>query len=258
MTSVWLGPGASGLALIRRVRLNGTEAIQGCILDWPRVRQWLLGEVKDLLPSAQLEPRTAPARGEEYLLASLPLRLIPGALANPPEGSAQFLPGLAAAWGGILLAISAMVALFVGTLALSERRATFVSAVTHELRTPLTTFRMYTEMLAKGMVSNEKQRDYLDTLHREANRLGHLVENVLAYARLQRGRKTRKLGGTLQRFWGSHRIGPPGCDTRPLLAKQPKGCWPSLIVSWHAEFAVAQRGPKWHSALERRWLIPAL
>lgn len=193
MTSVWLGPGASGLALIRRVRLNGTEAVQGCILDWPRIRQWLLGEVKDLLPSAQLEPRTAPARGEEYLLASMPLRLIPGALANPPERSAQFLPGLAAAWGGILLAISAMVALFVGTLALSERRAAFVSAVTHELRTPLTTFRMYTEMLAKGMVSNEKQREYLDTLHREANRLGHLVENVLAYARLQRGRKGRQL-----------------------------------------------------------------
>jgi len=193
MTSVWLEQQPDALALIRRARLAGTDSIQGCILDWPGIRQWLLGEIKDLLPAAQLEPRTAPARGEDYLLASLPVRLAPGPLANPPTGSAQFLPGLAAAWGGILLAISAIVALFVGTLALSERRAAFVSAVTHELRTPLTTFRMYTEMLSQGMVSKEQHQEYLDTLHREANRLGHLVENVLAYARLQPGSKARQL-----------------------------------------------------------------
>jgi len=193
MTSVWLEQETGALALIRRARVAGTDSIQGCILDWPGIRQWLLGEIKDLLPAAQLEPRTGPARGEDYLLASLPVRLTPGQLVNPPAGSGQFLPGLAAAWGGILLAISAIVALFVGTLALSERRAAFVSAVTHELRTPLTTFRMYTEMLSQGMVSKEQHQEYLDTLHREANRLGHLVENVLAYARLQRGSKARQL-----------------------------------------------------------------
>ena len=30
----------------------------------------------------------------------------------------------------------------------------------------------------------------------------------------QRGRKRQKLGGTLQRFWASHRIGPPRSDIR--------------------------------------------
>ena len=39
----------------------------------------------------------------------------------------------------------------------------------------------------------------------------------------QRGRKRQKLGGTLQRFWASHRNGPPRCDTRPPVARQPKG-----------------------------------
>jgi len=64
-----------------------------------------------------------------------------------------------------------------------------VSAVTHELRTPLTTLRMYTEMLADGMVQDEPQRrSYLQTLRAEADRLGHLVENVLAYSRLERKR----------------------------------------------------------------------
>jgi signal transduction histidine kinase len=60
--------------------------------------------------------------------------------------------------------------------------------VTHELRTPLTTFRMYAEMLAEEMVADDAtRRQYCETLRGEADRLSHLVENVLAYARLERG-----------------------------------------------------------------------
>jgi signal transduction histidine kinase len=67
-----------------------------------------------------------------------------------------------------------------GMMALSERRASFVSSVTHELRTPLATFKLYSEMLADGMVREEaKKQQYLETLTGEADRLGHLVENVL-------------------------------------------------------------------------------
>jgi signal transduction histidine kinase len=93
----------------------------------------------------------------------------------------------------VLLAAAAVGLLLWGTVALSERRGDFVSAVTHELRTPLTTFRMYSEMLAEGMVADEaKRRRYLLTLRAEAQRLSHLVENVLAYARLERGRALRR------------------------------------------------------------------
>jgi signal transduction histidine kinase len=71
---------------------------------------------------------------------------------------------------------------------LSDRRATFVSAVTHELRTPLTTFHLYSDMLAEGMVKDEaKKKSYLTTMRREAERLNHLVENVLSYSRVERG-----------------------------------------------------------------------
>jgi signal transduction histidine kinase len=95
---------------------------------------------------------------------------------------------LAVAWGAVLLAGIAVAVLLNGAISLSERRGAFVSAVTHELRTPLTTFKMYSEMLADGMVRDESQRkSYLTTLCSEANRLSHLVENVLAYARLERG-----------------------------------------------------------------------
>ncbi len=62
------------------------------------------------------------------------------------------------------------------------------------MRTPLTTFQMYAEMLAEGMVVDEqKRREYLNTLRAESIRLTHLVENVLAYARLERGRTDRRL-----------------------------------------------------------------
>jgi signal transduction histidine kinase len=45
---------------------------------------------------------------------------------------------------------------------------------------------MYTEMLAGGLVPAAERESYLATLHAEAERLGHLVENVLAYSRLER------------------------------------------------------------------------
>ena len=101
---------------------------------------------------------------------------------------------LLVAWGCVLLAAVAVAVLLAGVIRLSDRRAAFVSAVTHELRTPLTTFHMYTEMLAEGMVPDqERQQEYLGTLRSEASRLSHLVENVLAYARLERGRTDGRL-----------------------------------------------------------------
>jgi signal transduction histidine kinase len=49
---------------------------------------------------------------------------------------------------------------------------------------------MYAEMLADNMVPDEtSRRTYLETLRVEADRLTHLVENVLLYARLERGRR---------------------------------------------------------------------
>ncbi len=121
------------------------------------------------------------------MMAVLPVTLVGGQppapiVTRPPVRLALWLT-----WCLLALAAVAVALLLRGVLALSERRAAFVSAVTHELRTPLTTFRMYVEMLAGGMVEGERARgDYLETLRREADRLTHLVENVLTYARLER------------------------------------------------------------------------
>lgn len=177
------------LFLARRVIANGGEYIQGAWLDWPSLERFLLEGVRDLLPDARLEPiaEPTPEMTGQRILAALPVRLIPGRSAEAPAGTASPLRlSLAAAWAGLLLAGVAVAVLLAGALSLSERRGAFVSAVTHEMRTPLTTFRMYTEMLNKGMVPAEKRTRYLDTLRLEADRLAHLVENVLSYARLER------------------------------------------------------------------------
>ena len=129
------------------------------------------------------------AEKDAHRLAFMPVKLVTPSLvfAPLPFWSPLRLP-LAVAWACVLLAGLAVAILLHGTVSLSERRAAFVSAVTHELRTPLTTFKMYSEMLAEDMVPDPARRkQYLQTLCSEANRLGHLVENVLAYARLERG-----------------------------------------------------------------------
>lgn len=175
------------LYLVRRVRRGGTEQMQGIWLDWPALRGWLLGQVKDLLPGADLLPGDDPTTDPGRRIALLPVRLNPGslpALASPVWTPARLT--LAVSLGAIALVLAAVAALLFGSLRQSQRRADFVSAVTHELRTPLTTFRLYTDMLAEGMVAPAEQRDYLGTLRTEADRLGHLVENVLAYSRLER------------------------------------------------------------------------
>jgi signal transduction histidine kinase len=68
--------------------------------------------------------------------------------------------------------------------ALANARERFVAAVSHELRTPLAQIRMFSELLSNDMVrSPEQARRWLGVIHREAIRLGALVENVLIFAR---------------------------------------------------------------------------
>lgn len=178
------------LLLTRRVSQGGASVIQGAWVDWPQLRANLLEAVSDLFPAAALEPAPAGTSGGTDLLASLPIRFRPGLREMPaaPFWSPLKL-SLATAWGCVLLASAAVALVLRGMMLLSERRAAFVSAVTHELRTPLATFKLYSEMLADGLVKDpEKRQSYLETLTTEADRLGHLVENVLSYSRLERGK----------------------------------------------------------------------
>jgi signal transduction histidine kinase len=192
MKPVWLH---DHLFLARRVVLGKNQYVQGAWLDWPCLRAELLAIVADKFPQADLQPLPDVAEEDpERTVAGLPAVFVPGAA--PVAAIETFSPlrtSLGVAWSGVLLAAIAVGALLYGVLRLSERRAAFVSAVTHELRTPLTTFRMYAEMLAGGMVPPPRQHEYLETLRVESDRLSHLVDNVLSYARLERGPPRRRL-----------------------------------------------------------------
>ncbi|MEK7485693.1 MAG: HAMP domain-containing sensor histidine kinase, partial [Planctomycetota bacterium] len=184
------------LILARRVLIQNKNYIQGVWLNWKSLEEVLLLEIQDLLPKAQLQPLYDNASHDrERKLATLPVLVIPGDVASPrPPLLSSMRLSLVIAWSCVLLSVIAVGLLLAGTVALSERRATFVSSVTHELRTPLTTFRMYTEMLVGGMISSvEKRQTYLKTLQVEAERLSHLVENVLSYARIERGKVQNRL-----------------------------------------------------------------
>ena len=75
-------------------------------------------------------------------------------------------------------------------LRLAQKKDDFISAVSHELRTPLTSIRMYSEMLEKNWVrSPDKVTEYYRNLRQESERLSRLIENVLDFSRIQRGRK---------------------------------------------------------------------
>ena len=204
MRGVWVG---GELFLLRRVvwsflpppagsnsldmsRLGKESFVQGVWLDSRVLREQLLREVTDLLPQARLAAAAGGHAADDPLaMVSFPFRLERNevVVAARAPVNAPFTAPLWVAWSAVALAVLTSSLLVRGVMRLSERRASFVSAVTHELRTPLTTFRLYSDMLESGAVKEEKRGDYLRVLSREADRLSHLVENVLAFSRIERG-----------------------------------------------------------------------
>jgi two-component system phosphate regulon sensor histidine kinase PhoR len=72
---------------------------------------------------------------------------------------------------------------------LNALKTDFVANVSHELKTPLALVRMFGEMLQSGRVANDdKRKEYLDIIVNESERLSNLIENVLDFARVERGR----------------------------------------------------------------------
>ena len=72
---------------------------------------------------------------------------------------------------------------------LSNLKSDFVANVSHELKTPLSLVRMFGELLQSGRVENdEKRRQYLAIIVSESERLGALIENVLDFAKVERGK----------------------------------------------------------------------
>jgi hypothetical protein len=98
---------------------------------------------------------------------------------------------------GISFAILLLMCLTVGMFFESTRRARqlalqqmeFVASISHELRTPLTVICSAGDNLAGGVVKNDTQvKRYGNLIRSEGRRLADMVEQILGYAGIQKGR----------------------------------------------------------------------
>ena len=69
----------------------------------------------------------------------------------------------------------------------AQQRVTFVNQVSHELKTPLTNIRMYAELLEHSLDDEDpRQKQKLQVIIAEAQRLSRMIANVLTFARQAR------------------------------------------------------------------------
>jgi signal transduction histidine kinase len=72
---------------------------------------------------------------------------------------------------------------------LNKLKSYFVSSVSHELKTPLTSIKMFAELL-KEKSKSKKSLEYLEIIDGESDRLRRLIDNVLDYAKIEKGLQT--------------------------------------------------------------------
>ena len=163
--------------------LSGDELIymQGTYHpDGPSVSR-IYGKNEAIYGDMRLTLGIAPDVGPSLIIGGLPSARLP------------FIYGdLVVVFGGLwfiaaILMVIALVLIF-RDQSLAFMRADFVSRVSHELRTPLAQIMMFAQTLMLGRVrSNEERRRSLEVIDKEAQRLSHLVDNILQFSRIDRG-----------------------------------------------------------------------
>ncbi|MCD8511326.1 MAG: ATP-binding protein [Bacillus sp. (in: Bacteria)] len=69
-------------------------------------------------------------------------------------------------------------------------KSELVSTVSHELRTPLASVLGFTELLLTKDLKRERQKQYIQTIHKEAHRLTKLINDFLDLQRMEAGVQT--------------------------------------------------------------------
>ena len=73
---------------------------------------------------------------------------------------------------------------------LNKLKSYFVSSVSHDLKTPITSIKMFAELLQMNPdTPQEKAADYLRTIEEESARLTRLINNLLDFAKIEKGTK---------------------------------------------------------------------
>jgi len=70
---------------------------------------------------------------------------------------------------------------------LNRLKSLFISGVSHELKTPLTSIRIFSELMSSPNLSPEKRLEYFNTIEGESNRLTLMINNILNFAKIEKG-----------------------------------------------------------------------
>ncbi len=93
------------------------------------------------------------------------------------------------AFGIIVLGIVILATVWVRERRLNKLKSEFISNTSHELKTPLALIRMFSELLAMKQVKEpEKIAHYHEIILKETERLTALIDNVLDFSRIERGK----------------------------------------------------------------------
>ena len=104
------------------------------------------------------------------------------------QQSSYFLWGMALI---VLVGLSFVIWNIRREMKLAELKSEFVSNVSHEIRTPLALISMYAEtLMLKRIKTEEKQTDYLKTIHHESLRLTEIVNRILNFSRIEKNKRT--------------------------------------------------------------------
>ncbi len=187
--------------MLRHVQIENKHLIQGFQLNENELIQQVEESAKKFVRSGMGFELARKANGGSAYAAILDFgfgRLVLNLIETDPFHIARKITQMRNWYFSIITVVLLAVTLALASLwhnaraqlRLARKKDDFISAVSHELRTPLTSIRMYSEMLEKNWVSSrEKVAEYYKNMRQESERLSRLIENVLDFSRIQRGRK---------------------------------------------------------------------
>ncbi len=187
--------------MIRRVKFEGKELIQGFQLNEKKLLEEVEESTKRFVREGMSYELGRKQNASSAYTAILDFgfgHLLLNLFENNPGRIAMQINHLRIWYFSIisvvfLAVILAVISLWLNAreqITLAQKKDDFVSAVSHELRTPLTSIRMHAEMLEKNWIKSEnKLGEYYRSMRQESERLSRLIENVLDFSRIQKGRK---------------------------------------------------------------------
>jgi signal transduction histidine kinase len=189
--------------------------IVGCVVEDAAARARILGRLPDVVSQGRIltvldengRPLVAPAGQDSrdwrrplvarevsetlprWEVAAYPAD--PGAMASQARSTRLMMAVLILALFGVIAAAGTWILHTLRSeMILARQKTTFVTNVSHELKTPLTSIRMFSEMLKEGRQPDPiKQRAYLGLMAAETGRLTRLINNVLDFSKMEKGKR---------------------------------------------------------------------